>query len=92
MTFQMAEVWFIRAAWGHGYARETYDALEKIAFETLGARRITRQCSTENIRSANSIRSSGFQLDWISRGGGLYQDGTVYDNMMWSKLKSEYNM
>lgn len=89
-TFQMAEVWFFRRAWGMGFARETYEALEKIAFEELGANRITRQCSTENIRSANSIRASGFHLDGISRGGGVYPDGKVYDNMMWSKLKDEY--
>lgn len=90
-TFQMSEVWFVRSVWGRGFARETYAALEKIAFETLGANRITRQCSTENIRSANSIRASGFHLDGISRGGGVYQDGKIYDNMMWSKLKNEYN-
>ena len=88
-TFQMSEVWFIRRAWGHGYSRETYEALERIAFEELGANRITRQCSTENTRSANSIRTSGFHLDGISRGGGVYQDGVVCDNMMWSKLKGE---
>lgn len=89
-TFQISEVWFIRRAWGNGFARETYEALEKIAFEELGANRITRQCSTENIRSAKSIQSSGFHLDGISRMGGIYTDGTVYDNMAWSKLRSEY--
>jgi len=89
-TFQMSEVWFIRSAWDNGFSHETYAALEKIAFETLGANRITRQCSTENTRSANSIRASGFHLDGISRMGGIYHDGKIYDNMMWSKLKSEY--
>ncbi len=89
-TFQMSEVWFVRRAWGHGFARETYEALEHIAFEELGANRITRQCSAENTRSANSIRASGFHLDGISRGGGIYPNGAVYDNMMWSKLKGEY--
>lgn len=90
-TFQMSEVWFIRRAWGMGFARETYEALEKIAFEALGANRITRQCSVDNIRSANSIRASGFHLDGVARGGGIYPDDKIYDNMMWSKLKSEYN-
>ena len=90
-TLQMATVWLVRSAWGHGFARETSDAIEKIAFETLGANRITRQCSADNVRSANSIRSSGFHLDGIARQGGVYTDNKLYDNMMWSKLKSEYN-
>lgn len=90
-TLQMATVWLVRSAWGHGFARETSDAIEKIAFETLGANRITRQCSADNVRSANSIRSSGFHLDGIARQGGVYPDNKLYDNMIWSKLKSEYN-
>ena len=90
-TLQMATVWLGRSAWGHGFARETSDAIEKIAFETLGANRITRQCSADNVRSANSIRSSGFHLDGIARKGGVYPDNKLYDNMIWSKLKSEYN-
>lgn len=90
-TLQMAAVWLVRSAWGNGFARETSDAIEKIVFETLGANRITRQCSVDNVRSANSIRSSGFHLDGIARQGGVYHDGKLYDNMIWSKLKSEYN-
>ena len=90
-TLQMATVWLVRSAWGHGFARETSDAIEKIAFETLGANRITCQCSADNVRSANSIRSSGFHLDGIARQGGVYPNNKLYDNMMWSKLKSEYN-
>ncbi len=90
-TFQMSSVWLVRDAWGRGYAAETYRELEKIAFDVLGANRITRQCSVDNIRSKKSIQSAGFHLDGISRMGGVYHDGTLYDNMMWSKLKSEYD-
>lgn len=90
-TLQMATVWLVRSAWEHGFARETSDMIEKIAFETLGANRITRQCSADNVRSANSIKSSGFHLDGIARQGGVYPDNKLYDNMIWSKLKSEYN-
>ena len=90
-TLQMAAVWLVRSAWGNGFACETSDVIEKIAFETLGANRITRQCSVDNVRSANSIRSSGFHLDGVARQGGVYPDNKLYDNMMWTKLKSEYN-
>lgn len=89
-TLQMATVWLVRSAWGNGFARETSDEIERIAFENLGANRIVRQCSKDNVRSANSIKSSKFHLDGIARQSGVYPDGKLYDNMMWSKLRSEY--
>ena len=89
-TLQMATVWLVRSAWGHGFARETSDEIERIAFESLDANRIVRQCSKDNVRSANSIKLSGFHLDGIARQSGVYPDGKLYDNMMWSKLRSEY--
>ena len=89
-TLQMATVWLVRSAWGYGFARETSAEIERIAFENLGANRIVRQCSKDNVRSANSIKSSGFHLDGIARQGGVYSNGKLYDNMMWSKLRSEY--
>ena len=89
-TLQMATVWLVRSAWGNGFARESSDEIERIAFESMGANRITRQCSKDNLRSVNSIKSSGFHLDGIARQSGVYPDGKLYDNMMWSKLRSEY--
>ena len=89
-TLQMATVWLVRSAWGNGFARETSDEIERIAFENLCANRITRQCSKDNVRSANSIKSSKFHLDGIARQSAVYPDGKLYDNMMWSKLRSEY--
>lgn len=90
-TLQISNVWLVRSAWGNGFARETSDAIEKIAFETLCANRITVQCSIDNVRSAKSIQSSGFHLDGIARQDGIYPDNKLYDNMIWSKLKSEHN-
>lgn len=89
-TLQMATVWLVRSVWGNGFARETSDEIERIAFETMDANRIVRQCSKDNLRSANSIKSSGFHLDGTARQSGVYPDGKLYDNMMWSKLRSEY--
>lgn len=89
-TLQMATVWLVQSAWGNGFAREISDEIERIAFESLCANRIVRQCSKDNVRSANSIKSSGFHLDGIARQSAVYPDGKLYDNMMWSKLRSEY--
>lgn len=89
-TVQMSSVWLIHSVWGNGFAKETADKVEEISFDILGANRITRQCSVENTRSANSIKSSGFHLDGIARQAGVYPDNRLYDNMFWSKLKTEY--
>ena len=89
-TLQRANTWLVHSAWGRGFALESYQAIERIAFEELGANRITSQCSTENTRSANSIKRAGFHLDGVARQGGVYPNGRLYDNMMWSKLRSEY--
>lgn len=90
MTLQSSNIWLKKSAWGHGFSQEINKKIDEIAFTQLGAKRITTQCSTENTRSAKSLESSGFHLDGIARGGGFLPDGTVYDNMFWSKLESEY--
>lgn len=89
-TLQSASVWFLRRAWGHGFSAESMAALENLAFNTWDAHRITRQCDQKNRLSANSIKRGGYHLDGVSRQMGIHHDGTIYDNMMWSKLKSEY--
>lgn len=89
-TVQISENWLIASARGHGFAKESMDAIEKLAFVDMGANRITRQCDTLNTASANSIKSSGFNLDGIARQSIIRDDGSFGDNMMWSKLKSEY--
>ncbi|MDR0726622.1 MAG: GNAT family N-acetyltransferase [Rickettsiales bacterium] len=89
-TLQSSAVWLKKSARGHGYAKEVMDLVEDISFNQLGANRITRQCSVENTSSASSIKNSGYHLDGIARQACVNLDGTLYDNMLWSKLKSEY--
>jgi RimJ/RimL family protein N-acetyltransferase len=89
-TLQIGEMWFVRSAWGNGFAREIYRKYDQIAFDILHANRITVQCATENTRSEKSIRKAGFFLDGISRCAYKFSDGRYANNMGWSKLKSEY--
>lgn len=63
---------------------------ENTAFGNAAVGRDAGKCSKDNLRSANSIKSSGFHLDGIARQSAVYPDGKLYDNMMWSKLRSEY--
>lgn len=89
-TLHISNTWFIKHERQKGYGQESFKAIEKIAFNELNANRCTRDCSVDNTLSAKSIKASGFHLDGISRQNFVYHDGKLYDNMMWSKLKSEY--
>lgn len=89
-TLQIGQIWFIKSAWGKGFAGEIYNLYDKIAFEKLKANRITVQCATENTKSEKSIRKAGFFLDGISRCAYKFPDGRYANNMGWSKLKTDY--
>ena len=89
-TLQSSEAWLVKSARHNGYAKESMDAIEKLAFVDFEANRITRQCNAMNVQSAKSIERSGFHLDGIARQSIVNPDGYFGDNMMWSKLKSEY--
>lgn len=89
-TLRGSDTWFIKSERQQGYGRESFEAIEQIAFNELNANRCTRDCSVDNALSAKGIKASGFHLDGIARQDFVYHDGTLYDNMMWSKLKSEY--
>lgn len=89
-TLRGSNTWFIKSERQKGYGKESFQAIEKIAFNDWHANRITRECSVDNPMSAKGIKSTGFHLDGISRKDLSYHDGTLYDNMMWSKLKSEH--
>ncbi len=89
-TMQLSEVWIIKSARGRGYAIESMEALEKLAFVDFGANRLTGQCNVLNIPSAKVLEHTGWHTDGIARQSILNPDGSYGDNMMWSKLKSEY--
>lgn len=88
-TLRGSNTWFIKSERQKGYGRETFEAIEQIAFDKINANRCTRDCSTENQLSIKAFKAAGYRLDGISRQDFTHHDGTLYDNMMWSKLKSE---
>lgn len=90
-TMHTSDTWFIKSERQKGYGRESFEIIEKIAFNDMNANRCTRDCSVDNTLSKKSIKNAGYHLDGIARQDFTYHDGTLYDNMIWSKLKSEYN-
>jgi RimJ/RimL family protein N-acetyltransferase len=83
--------YWIAADWQRqGLVSEAVTALARVAFETMGARRLEIRCSPENSRSRAVPERLGFHLDGILREGGLSGTGELEDKMVWSLLASEY--
>lgn len=90
-SMQSGNVWFIKSAQGHGFNQEIWSLLIKMAFEQLGANRIMRQCMASNEQSQKSISNSGFHLDGRIRASTQMPDGTFMDQLVFTKLATEYN-
>ena len=88
-TLKLNSVWLVSAARGHGFAIESYRAIEDIAFNKLKVNKIMRVNIVENKDSAKLAKQTGFLLDGISR-QAVYMTKKFYDLMIWSKLYSDY--
>ena len=88
---QGGDVWFIKSAQGHGFNKEIYRMLEKIAFEQLNAHRFARTCYSENINSKKCILGGGYNMDGRIRASNKNSDGTYSDRLFFTKLVDEYN-
>ena len=73
------DIWFIKSAWGHGFNREIWSLIIKMAFEDLGVGTINRTCLADNERSRKSIISSGFCIDENRHVSQRYIDGVYKD-------------
>jgi len=88
-VLKLNTVWLVSNARGHGFAAESYYAIEDIAFNKLKANKIMRVNIAENKSSAKLAERIGLMLDGVSR-HAVYMNGKFYDLMIWSKLHSDY--
>ncbi len=87
---QGGNIWFVRSAQGQGFNKEIYKLLERMVFEELGANRFARSCDSQNINSQKCILSGGYHKDGQIRCSNKHSDGTYSDQMIFTKLASEY--
>jgi ribosomal-protein-alanine N-acetyltransferase len=75
-----------RSAWGRGYGSEAIALAADLAFERLGARKLTAGCYSGNAGSAAAFRRAG----WIEEGSRpaqyLDDDGSTHDQLMFGKF------
>lgn len=89
-SFAFCDVWFIKSARGRGFAKETMQALERIAFEQLKVNRATRFCDAKNEVSVKISKSMGYNLDEELRQEHIRHFGSDNGNLAFSKMKSAY--
>ena len=88
-SLKLSSVWVIKSVRRQGLAHESFNVIEKIAFEKLKVNIIARVNVLENYASLKLARKMGFYLDGISRQSVLLHDNKIYDLMFWSKLSSD---
>lgn len=59
--------WFLREAWGKGYATESSAALLELGFERLGYHRIWGKCHEQNVQSAKVMEKLGMTYEGTLR-------------------------
>ena len=59
--------WFLREAWGHGYATESSAAILELGFRRLGFHRVWGKCHTQNVASAKVMEKLGMTYEGTLR-------------------------
>lgn len=89
---QQAEIgWALDpAVQGRGLGTEFAAALLRIAFETLGVRRVEAACFAENLASRRVMEKIGMRLEGVFREESLHRSGRWLDGMSYALLASEH--
>ena len=72
---------------GRGYATEAVEALERFAFDSLGARRIEIRSATTNWASRAIPERLGYQLEGILRSDSRHADGSLRDTAVYARIR-----
>jgi ribosomal-protein-serine acetyltransferase len=72
---------------GQGYATETVEALERLAFEGLGARRVEIRADPLNTRSRAVPERLGYECEGILRNEARAPDGRIRDTVVYAKIR-----
>lgn len=78
--------WIRASAQGHGYVGEAVEAMARLAFDTLRARRVEIRMDDTNARSRAVAERCGFTLEGILRDDGLTPQGEVRSTCVYARL------
>ena len=72
---------------GQGYVTEIVGAMERLAFDTLGAARVEIRCDDRNVRSWRVAERCGFALEGVLRCNNRNAEGELCDMRVYAKVR-----
>jgi len=81
--------WFLRNAWGKGYATEASAAILDLGFRQLGYHRVWGKCHTHNTTSAKVMEKLGMTYEGTLREHVWLRDG-YRSSRIYGMLQAEY--
>jgi RimJ/RimL family protein N-acetyltransferase len=79
--------WVRRRFARQGYITEAVRGITRLAFETLGARRVEIRCDARNARSQDVARRAGYELEATLRKHMVAADGVLRDTLIFVRLE-----
>ncbi len=80
--------WLRTRECGKGLMSEALNAVAKLAFETLKARRVQLLIDDQNVRSIRVAERGGFALEGTLRSDYRYPDGRLRDTRVYAKIST----
>lgn len=71
---------------GQGFVTEAVCALNRVAFDQLGARRLELRTAADNERSRRVAERAGFTFEGVLRGDSLTPQGKVRDTRVYARV------
>ncbi len=78
--------WIRKSAQGQGYVSEAVQALARMAFEQLQARRVEIRMDDKNLRSRAVAERCGFEFEGVLRSDALSPSGEARDTRVYSRI------
>ena len=85
----------IQNYWGHGYAKEIFQALIRFCFQNLRLHRVNAVCNPENIASWKTLEKCGLRREALLLQKCRYVKNGItswHDELEYAMLDSEYNV
>lgn len=83
--------WFLREAWGKGYATESASEMLELGFRHLGYHRIWGKCHEQNVQSAKVLEKLGMAYEGTLREHVWLRDH-YRTSRIYGMLESEYRV
>ncbi len=72
---------------GRGFVAEAARALNRMAFDSLGARRVEIRMDSHNERSVRVAERAGFTFEGVLRSDAIAPDGTPRDTRIYARVR-----